>query len=71
MVGALVSGVAGFPGAHGFGAKLAVGKEWWVSDHWGLGLAAEAVLAITPDSGTNPPTWTTFGGGLTFSATYN
>jgi hypothetical protein len=24
---------------YGFGAKLAIGKEWWVGDHWGLGVA--------------------------------
>ena len=57
--------------SYGFGGKLAVGKEWWVSDHWGIGLAIEALFAINQDSGTNPPTWTTLGGGLTFSATFN
>jgi len=56
---------------YGFGAKLAVGKEWWVSDHWGLGIAVEGLFAINQDSGSSPPTWTTFGGGLTFSATFN
>lgn len=56
---------------YGFGAKLALGKEWWVGDHWGLGLAAEFLFALNADSGTNSPTWTSFGGGLTFSATFN
>ena len=55
----------------GFGLKLAVGKEWWVSDHWGLGLAVEFIFSSNKETGTNPPTWTTLGGGLTFSATYN
>jgi hypothetical protein len=55
----------------GFGARAAVGKEWWVSDHWGLGLAAQFSLSINQDSGTNPPTWTGWGGTLAFSATYN
>jgi len=55
----------------GFGAKLAVGKEWWVSDHWGLGIAVEALFALNNDQGAGAPAWTTLGGGLTFSATYN
>jgi hypothetical protein len=25
----------------GFGGQLAAGKEWWVSDHWGLGVAGK------------------------------
>jgi hypothetical protein len=56
---------------YGFGAKLAVGKEWWVSDHWGLGVAAEVLFSLNSDSGTNSPTWTTLGGGPTFGATFN
>ena len=31
----------------GFGAKLAVGKEWWVDDHWRLGVAAQGLFAFT------------------------
>jgi len=56
---------------YGFGAKLAAGKEWWISDHWGIGLAAQFFFGINKDQGTAPPTWTSFGGGLVFSATYN
>ena len=56
---------------YGFGAKLAVGKEWWISDHWGIGLAAQFFFGINKDRGTDPPTWTSLGGGLVFSATYN
>jgi hypothetical protein len=55
----------------GFGTKFGLGKEWWVGDHWGLGLAAQFFLGINQDTGTNPPTWTTLGGGPAFSATYN
>ncbi|HUM10550.1 MAG TPA: hypothetical protein VLT82_06325 [Myxococcaceae bacterium] len=56
----------------GFGGKLAVGKEWWVSDHWGLGVAAEGFFAVNKDNGSGSTgSWTTFGGGLVFSATYN
>ena len=55
----------------GFGAKVGVGKEWWVGDHWGLGLAGQFFLGINQDTGGDPPTWATLGGGLAFSATYN
>ena len=55
----------------GFGTKVGVGKEWWVGDHWGIGLAGQFFLGINNDTGVNPPTWTTLGGGLAFSATYN
>ncbi len=55
----------------GFGGKVCVGKEWWVGDHWGLGVAAQFHFGINKDNGTNPPTWTSLGGGLAFSATLN
>ena len=56
---------------YGFGAKLAVGKEWWVGDHWGLGVGVHLMLGVNKDQGEGSPTWTTFGGGVTFSVTYN
>lgn len=55
----------------GFGMKLAVGKEWWVGDHWGIGVAGQFFFASNKDKGTNPPTWSTTAGGVAFSATYN
>lgn len=55
----------------GVGAILAVGKEWWVSDHWGLGLAGKLLLSSNQDTGTNPPTWNAAGLSAVFSATYN
>jgi hypothetical protein len=55
----------------GFGAKIALGKEWWVGSHWGLGIAGQFFLGINQDKGVPSPTWTTVGGGLVFSATYN
>jgi hypothetical protein len=55
----------------GFGTKIGVGKEWWVGDHWGLGLAGQFFLGVNQDTGVNPPTWTTLGGAVAFSATYN
>jgi hypothetical protein len=55
----------------GFGAKVGLGKEWWVGDHWGLGLAGQFFLGFNQTNVANPPTWTTVGGALAFSATYN
>ena len=52
----------------GPGAKLAIGKEWWVGDHWGLGIAAELLLSFNTQAG-DPRT--TVAPGLTFSATFN
>jgi hypothetical protein len=70
MASLTVSGISGDTEA-GFGGKLGVGKEWWVGDHWGLGLAGQFFFGINKDKGTDPPTWTSLGGGLAFSATYN
>jgi hypothetical protein len=55
----------------GFGIRTALGKEWWVSDHWGLGLAGHLSFTANQDSGPNPPTWTGWGATIAFSATYN
>jgi hypothetical protein len=57
--------------AIGFGVRVALGKEWSVGDHWGLGVAAQGLLAINRDQGASAPTWWTVGGGIVFSATYN
>jgi hypothetical protein len=55
----------------GFGARLAVGKEWWVGDKWGIGAAAQFTFSSNRDQGDNAPILTTFGGALAFSATWN
>ena len=57
----------------GFGAKAGLGKEWWIADHWGIGLAAQVVLAWNQDEAVSqaPPTWSTVGGALALSVTYN
>jgi hypothetical protein len=51
----------------GYGA-LTVGREWWVSPQWGLGIALRG--AVTGDTGLSPPSvatvWT-----MNFTATYN
>ncbi len=55
----------------GFGANLAAGREWWVSDHWGLGVAVQGVFARTPEKAPSTAQWTTWGATLAMSATYN
>jgi hypothetical protein len=52
----------------GVGARFAVGKEWWVSDNWGLGVAGHLGLSSNEDDGERFGTWTS---GITFSATFN
>jgi hypothetical protein len=58
--------------AWGLGTRLSLGKEWWVSDHWGLGLAGHFSYSgnksDTTDTAQMISTW---GAGLSFSATYN
>lgn len=49
-----------------------IGKEWWVSDNWGLGLAGQLVFGSMKDSGgSDDVTWTTTAFALLFSATYD
>ena len=47
-----------------------VGKEWWASENWGLGMAADLVYSRIPDS-SGSATWNGFGAGVLFSTTYN
>jgi hypothetical protein len=51
------------------------GKEWWVSDNWGLGCAVQGMLGKMKDKATTgstyTPTWTFSSFSLLFSATYN
>lgn len=53
----------------GFGIRLAVGKEWWVSDDWGVGLSFQYAHASNGDGGGG--TVTTNWYGVALSATYN
>lgn len=53
----------------GLGLNVMVGKEWWVSRRWGIGLAAQATYAaLETDAGDGLGV---FGVGLLFSATVN
>jgi hypothetical protein len=58
----------------GLGLKVAIGKEWWAGEHWGVGIAGQLTIGfnVDQDSGTgNPPTWTTITPALGFSASFN
>ena len=57
----------------GLGTRIALGKEWWVSDHWGLGVAGHISFSTNQDpvSGGGSSTLTTWTFGAAFSATYN
>jgi hypothetical protein len=56
----------------GFAGHAAIGKEWWVSEKWGLGLKGELTITSNKDSAAaNAPTWTGYAVGISFSATYN
>jgi hypothetical protein len=54
----------------GLGLRAAVGKEWFVSPRWGLGLAGVLHLSSN-EGGPGGPTWRTWGGGFAFSASFN
>jgi hypothetical protein len=55
----------------GFGLKIAVGKEWWIGRHWGMGVSGQFYFGSNLDAGTPGVTWTTLGGAVALSATYN
>jgi hypothetical protein len=48
-----------------------VGKEWWISQNWGFGLAGEFIAASMKDETDPKVTWTASAYSLLFSATYN
>ena len=55
----------------GAAAKLVVGKEWWVSDRWGVGVAFESTLGAVPDDKDNDKGWGVAAFSLALSAAYN
>ncbi|MDH4263223.1 MAG: hypothetical protein OEV78_09295 [Spirochaetia bacterium] len=58
----------------GFGIQTAIGKEWWVSKNWGLGLALNINYDYFPTTRVGYPLITpmhAFAIGISFSATYN
>ncbi len=54
----------------GFGMHLALGKEWWVSEHWGLGLAGQFMFSSNDDRNDGPHI-SSLAGALALSATFN
>ena len=57
--------------AVGVGANLMLGKEWWVSNEWGLGVAAQLFAGQIRGGASAVGSWTFLAFGLGFSATYN
>ena len=55
----------------GFGMKFAVGKEWWVSDNWAIGLNGQFAFSNNDSKFAGEPSWGTRWLGIAFSATYN
>jgi hypothetical protein len=54
----------------GFGFSMQVGKEWWVSDNWGLGAAFQFHFASMKNKDVDARI-TALGFGALFTATYN
>jgi len=54
----------------GIGAFAGVGKEWWISDDWGLGAAVFFSYSNVPDKGSSNITIASTSFGVAFSATF-
>lgn len=54
----------------GFATNLMVGKEWWVGDDWGIGVAGQFMYSAVPRADIDV-TMPFLGFNLMFSATYN
>jgi hypothetical protein len=55
----------------GAAIELMLGKEWWVSRNWGLGIAGELFTASLKDKNVPGLTWSAGAASILFSATYN
>jgi hypothetical protein len=44
-----------YNGDVGFGFDAEIGKEWWVADDWGIGIAARLSIAEVPGGDSAPP----------------
>jgi hypothetical protein len=55
----------------GIGASATVGKEWWLTVNWGLGVAARLYLATMRDGSSEDTTWGVRSFSILFSATMN
>jgi hypothetical protein len=63
------NGDTSYTSKFGPGFEGIIGKEWWVSQHWGLGVAGEFLAATMKDKTTSTDTWNAAGFNLLFSAT--
>jgi hypothetical protein len=55
----------------GIGIQLMVGKEWWISQDWGIGVAGEFIGASMKDKNDSSVTWSADAFSILVSATYN
>ncbi|HET8724136.1 MAG TPA: hypothetical protein VFM53_07995 [Anaeromyxobacteraceae bacterium] len=55
----------------GFGLKVGVGWEGRIGGSWGLGVAGQFFYGSNEDAGAPGVTWSSLGGALAFTATYN
>jgi len=55
----------------GPGLAVLVGKEWWMSENWGLGVATQLLQSWMPGVGSSSGTMRGGSFSLLFSATYN
>lgn len=58
----------------GYGINVAIGKEWWVSDNWGIGVAGQLFHTVLPDENLitgQVYDLKTTSIGILFSATFN
>jgi len=55
----------------GLALDFQVGKEWWVSPDWGLGIAGQLTLGSMKDQNSPDLTWSAGAFSLLFSASYN
>lgn len=62
-------GIAHFSTEAGVGLDFLLGKEWWVSDNWAIGVAGQFIFARVPSQYSD--SHNTFAGAVLFSATYN
>jgi hypothetical protein len=72
-IGVLTADPDGLPSSSsdaGFDMEVAVGKEWFVSDRWGLGLGGAYSYHRIPDGGVDSH-WSGHSFALRFSATFN
>ena len=55
----------------GPGLEALLGKEWWVSENWGLGVTAQIVAAQLPAQGIDDAAFNVVQAALLVSATFN